>query len=387
MRNRHLHARLRRATATVGVAAAAVMGSALTLAPAALADDTGTTPDPADQTVEVPPPADTPPPPETPADPGSDEPADPPADDRVEETPDPAVGGETAEEPEQPTPEKRSTAAVAAAVEPDFGYNKFRVGVQIEDGRYVPDGVTTLGSQIRITETGPNVPGGEVTATCTTTLVDDVDPTTTYCESLNGDSGTPLDDFVLANFGDSVTITQITVNGGLRIVDGTKIDVPSCDPEESQNCLFNGGDILLTDAPLPPDAADDETCVDPGEPVSIDVLDNDTLRGAPLTDLEVTLDPDQGSASVTGSGDDRKIRFAPSPSFSGSDSFDYRITTDNGSADATVDVTRCPEPEAVLPDTGGGDPWVLGTGLALVVGGGALVAAGSRRRLELSVTD
>ena len=57
------------------------------------------------------------------------------------------------------------------------------------------------------------------------------------------------------------------------------------------------------------------------------------------------------------------------------------------SADATVDVTRCPEPEGVLPDTGGGDPRVLGTGLALIVGGGALVVAGGRRRRELSVVD
>jgi hypothetical protein len=385
MRNRHLHAQLRRVVATIGVAGAAVMGSALTLAPAAHAADTvvdpGTSAEPSDPPAEDPPPVD---PPETPADPGTDDPADPPADEPADESTEP--NAELAAPERKGQDSRASTEAAPAAVTPDYGYNKFRVGVQIEDGRYIPDGVTTLGSQIRITETGPNVPDGEVSRTCTTTLVDPVDPTTTYCEDFNlGD--TPLADFVVPEFGDSVTITQITVNNGLRIVDGTKIDVPECNPEESPDCLFNAGDILLTDAPPPPQTADDETCVDPGEPVSIDVLDNDNLRGAPLTDLEVTLDPDQGSASVTGSGDDRRIRFSPSTSFSGSDSFDYRITTDNGSADATVDVTRCPEPEAVLPDTGGGDPWILGTGLALVVGGGALVAAGGRQRRELRVVD
>jgi hypothetical protein len=347
------------------------------------ADDTGDDPNTSAEP-PAPPVEDPPAPPETPADPGTD-PADPPVDDPVEETPDPAAGGESAEKPEQQTQEKRSTAAAAAAVEPDFGYNKFRVGVQIEDGRYVPDGVTTLGSEITITETGPGVPGGTQTQTCTTSIVDPVTPTTTYCalEDLG-----PVPNTYEATFGDTATITQMTVNDGLRIVDGTKVDVPDCDFEEDgPTCFLNGGDILLTDAPLPPEASDDETCVDPGEPISIDVLANDDTRGAPLTDVDVTLDPEKGSAGVTGSGDDRRIRFSPSDSFSGSDSFDYRISTANGSADATVDVTTCPQPEGVLPDTGGGDPRILGTGLALIVGGGALAIGSGRRRRELSVVD
>jgi hypothetical protein len=382
MRNRHLHVQLRRVAATIGVAAAAAMASALTLAPAAMADDASdVTTEPADPPAaqDPPPPADPPAPPETPADPSTEDPADPPADDPADEESGPAE----VQKLERQTQEKRSTEAVAAAVEPDFGYNKFRVGVQIDDGSWVPPGTTTLGSQITITETGPGVPGGTQTQTCTTSIVDPVDATTTYCDL---DDLGPFPDSYEATFGDSVTITQTTVNDGLMIVDGTKVDVPSCDPEEDGlNCAFNAGDILLTDAGLPPEAADDEVCVDPGEPVRVDVLANDdTVNGAPLSDVEITLDPTKGTASVVGSGDDREVRFAPDTDFSGSDSLEYRITTPNGSADATVDITKCPEPEGVLPDTGGGDPRILGTGLALVVGGGALVITGGRRRREPS---
>lgn len=370
------------------------MGSALTLAPAAHADDPvvdpGTSAEPSDPPAEDPPPVD---PPETPADPGTDDPADPPADDPADESTDPAAEPAAPERKGQDS--RASTEAAPAAVTPDYGYNKFRVGVQIEDGRYVPDGVTTLGSQIRITEAGPNVPDGEVSRTCTTTLVDPVVPTTTYCEDFNlGD--TPLADFVVPEFGDTVTITQITVNDGLQIVDGTKIDVPECNPEESPDCLLNAGDILLTDAPPPPNAVNDEMCMDPDAPISLDVLANDDLYGAPLTAIDITDEPRLGTVTVTGTGDNRKITYTPGDKFDRYDNFDYMLRTANGSAGATVRVLETgwanvcpdePEPEAVLPDTGGSDPWILGTGLALVVGGGSLVAAGGRQRRELRVVD
>jgi hypothetical protein len=384
MQNRHRRAHLRRVVATVGVGGAAVMASTFMLAPAAMADDVvdpGTTTEPTAPPAEDPPrPADTPTPPDSTEDPtGTDEPTDPPA--------------------EAETPAKKakkssaSTEAAAAALAPDFGYNKFRVGVQIDDGSWVAPGTTTLGSEITLVETGPGVPGGTQTQTCTTTVVDPVVPTTTYCAPLGSP---PFEHPYEAEFGDSVTITQTTVNDGLVIVDGTMVNTPECG---GLGCSVTEGDILLTDSGPPPEASDDDPCADPGTPVDVDVLANDDTHGAPLTDLAITADPSKGSATVIGAGDDRTVTYTPDDDFSGTDSFDYRITTANGTATATVVFTACPQPTEplpdtgdtpetrVLPDTGGGDPRVLGYGLALVLGGSALITAGTRRRREPSVID
>lgn len=374
MSTRRRRSTLRQVAMRMGVAGAAVLASAFTLAPAAVADD-ATQPDTTTEPSTTTDPTDTH---ETPSDEAKD-PADTETDSDTPKVTDRTTGSE-----EKAVP-KQLAARAAAEVEPDFGFNKFRVGVQIADGSYVPAGTTTLGSQITITEAGPGVPGGTQTQTCTTTLVSSTDPTTTFCEDFN--TGAPFEDTYIPTYEDTVTITQTTVNDGLVITDGTKVDVPSCDPSaEESSCIYNGGDILLTDAGLPPKAADDSTCVDPGAPVSIDVLANDdTVNGAPLTDLEVTSDPSLGSAAITGSGDDRKVRYTPSGGFDDSDAFAYRLSTPNGTASATVDITACPEPTGVLPDTGGGDPRMLGYGALLVAGGGALIASGRRRREEAPV--
>ncbi len=135
---------------------------------------------------------------------------------------------------ERPAPEALAAAAVAEdeAVVPDFGYNKFRVGVRIADGSTVPDGVTTLGSTITIVETGPGVDDdpndaveGTRTTTCTTTI--DAGAAGTFCDDLNslGFGWDPA--LYLAAFGDVVTVTQTTVNSGLTIIDGVKVVVPT----------------------------------------------------------------------------------------------------------------------------------------------------------------
>lgn len=396
MRNRHLHAQLRRSAATVGVAAAAVMASAFTLAPAALADDVpdpGTTTEPTTPPATDPPPADTPPPPDSTEDPTeTQDPADPPAD--------PAPGAASSQAPAA-TPKKVAPARPSVeAVEPDYGIQKVRIGVQIADGSWVPDGTNTVGTKIRITESGPNIEGGSFTTECTTEASTVEPPSTaSYCvfdepevsrlskaariqaATVEPDPGGPGGQYVVFP-GDSITVEQVTVNDNLLRDTST----PTVGPCEVDSCPDLR--VLFNDPGIPPEAADDDTCVDPGVPVNIDVLANDdTVNGAPLTDLEVTSDPAQGNAAVTGSGDNRRIRFSPNANFDGTSSFDYRITTPNGNASATVEITRCPEPTGVLPDTGGDDPRILGTGLALIVGGGALVLAGGRRRRELRVVD
>src|SRR5690349_8906161 len=286
MRNRHLHAQLRRSAATVGVAAAAVMASAFTLAPAALADDVvddpGTTAEPTDPPAEDPPPVDTPTPPDATGDPtGTDQPTDP------SEAPAPAApAAKTA--PTAATPK-----AEVEAVVPDYGSNKVRIGVRVKDGSYVPDGTTTMGTKITITETGPNDPK---TTTCTTTLGtdDDVaDPTATFClfdydvpERQVAPSATQSFPAYSVAPGDSVTVTQQTVRPNLVISQevfpgGPGVVTPFPGLPDCPEGLQDSERLVFNDPGLPPEAADDDTCVDPGVPVSIDVLANDdTVNGA-----------------------------------------------------------------------------------------------------------
>ena len=262
---------LRRTVTHLAVAGAAVLAAMFTLAPPVAADDdtTGsdTTTEPtSDTTPSEQPTTDAPPADTTPSDPT---PTEQPTNDQTpaESTDasqstgtDPAEPGEAEPAPAEPTSTEGLTASVAtatdpeaaarqaelAAVEPDFGYTKFRVGVQLADGSFVPAGATTLGSEITIVETGPSVPGGTKNTTCTTTaFLDPGNPTASYCQNLNPGGG-PFADYYLAMLDSILTITQTSVNENLEITDGTKTVVPTCD--DFPACLFiNTGDVLLTD--------------------------------------------------------------------------------------------------------------------------------------------
>lgn len=247
MYTRPHHWPLTRAIAWAAVTAAALLASTFALSSPATADETvppDTTTEPGDQASTTQTPTETP-----------TEPAP------TEAAPDESTPIESTPTPTEATPSTKSeqdtakSDRVAAAVEPDFGYNKFRVGVQLEDGAVNPDGLTTLGSEITITETGPTIPGGEAVTTCTTTLEDPVEPTTTYCENL---APPPVpdqfDDFYFSMGGGTSTITveQTGVNDGLVIVDGTKIVVPC------GTCEDDVGDVLLTDAVISGSDDDDD---------------------------------------------------------------------------------------------------------------------------------
>ena len=99
-------------------------------------------------------------------------------------------------------------------------------------------------------------------------------------------------------------------------------------------------------ANTPPVAADDAATVDEDSvDNAIDVLANDTdADGDPLTITAVT-DPANGSATIDDNGtpgdpSDDKVSYTPDPGFSGSDSFDYTISTPLADSDtATVNVT------------------------------------------------
>ena len=267
MYTRPHHWPLTRAIVWAAVTAAALLASSFALSSPAIADDAV----PPDTTAE---PGDgasiTETPTETPTEPAPTE-STPTESTPTESTPTEAAPSKKSEE------DTAKSDGITAAVEPDFGFNKFRVGVQLEDGSVNPDGLTTLGSEITITETGPTIPDGEVVTTCTTTLEDPVEPTTTYCENLAPPPAPDeLDDFYFSMGGGTSTITveQTGVNDGLVIVDGTKIVVPcgTCEDDE--------GDVLLTDAIVSDSDDDDDDGDDDDGDESDDEESDDPEDGA-----------------------------------------------------------------------------------------------------------
>ena len=188
-------------------------------------------------------------------------------------------------DPPKKSQEDAEDDGVTAAVEPDFGYTKFRVGVQLDDPS-AAGGLTTLGSTIRITERFED--GSTEVTECTTTLEDPVEPTTTYCEDL-GPTGVPggFEDYYWSSFegGSTITVRQTAVNDGLVIIDGTKIVEPCGECEE------NVGDVLLTDGLESDDDDDGDDGDDDGDDGDDDGDDGDD-------DEEGTL-PDVGAPDAT----------------------------------------------------------------------------------------
>jgi hypothetical protein len=204
-------------TAWVGVVGAAVLASAFTIAPAGYADELeepGTT----EPTIE--------PTPTTGSTP-TDETPDPEA--STDATVDPEVKGSAAEQAIE-DPDAVAEDDVETQVEPIFGTRKVRVGVQLEDGSFDPSGPTTLGTTIRLSETGPS---GDSTSECTTT--EEGPEGSSFC-----DLG-PLGSGYTVEPGNTLTITQLTVNDGLEIIDGTE-SVGPCEEGQCEDVT-----LLLTD--------------------------------------------------------------------------------------------------------------------------------------------
>lgn len=86
-------------------------------------------------------------------------------------------------------------------------------------------------------------------------------------------------------------------------------------------------------------AEDDEATTSAGTPVTVDVLANDTYGDEPvsLSDLDgpptIETQPQNGTVAVNADG---TITYTPNPGFTGTDTFEYRITT--------------PEPEPSCPE-------------------------------------
>jgi hypothetical protein len=285
---------------------------------------------------------------------------------------------------------------VAEAVAPDYGYQKFRVGVKVTDGSWVPEGTTTVGTKFTIT-VADEEPGGETFTMHCTTQASTVEEsgTASYCATaaeekvksaaVGGvvvdpdDPTAPSSQLFVLPPGWSAKITQQTVKHNLvKTTKTVTIDPCIADPGVV-NCPGsgrNGKQSVLFDNPgLPPIAKDDHRTTGEDQAINIHVLSNDDpVHGAPVKSLDVVSDPGHGKAKVNG----HLIRYTPDAGFVGKDTFDYTYATPNGTATATVTVTIVAA-DALLPDTGGADGRLLGLGLLFVAGGGWLIAEGRRR--------
>ena len=150
--------------------------------------------------------------------------------------------------------------------------------------------------------------------------------TNTLPDWLSVDPGPPNDG--------AVTLEGTPTAGDVGTYD---IRIRVTDGDENVDQRFT---ITVREATPPPTAADDAADAGAGETVTIDVLDNDAGE-----DLRVTAvaDPPGGAATITGGA--RTVRYTPDPGFSGTDSFTYTVTDEDGrTATATIRVTVAPPP-------------------------------------------
>lgn len=233
--------------------------------------------------------------------------------------------------PGKPTPataakKPAAKAAPAAtkrvvAVEPNYGFQKYRVGVQVKSGAYVPAGTTTAGTEVTVTDTTPATPGNPAstnTFTCTTDAsTAQSGSTATFCKvpanimqsqrakltkmanartSLTvtpTPSGAPSDEQFFAAPGHTITLKQKTVNANL-VIDPAIATIQPCEPPFPgfPACGTFGGetfepkstDVIFDDAGLPPKAVNDSAKTDAGKSVTIDVTRRRRLRRTPGTD-------------------------------------------------------------------------------------------------------
>lgn len=267
----------------------------------------------------------------------------------------------------------RPRASTSTSVAPGFGLQKFRVGVQIKSGAWVPAGTTTAGSQVHIVETDSG--GTTVNDTTCTTLAETIDPgsTESYCRfddipssvrratkrHADDFTGDPADYYYPAP-GDTVTLTQSTVEPNLVIDPVTQTK----EPVERSTCadLCETTPVTFNDAGPPPAATDDTATTQTPNAVDIDVLANDDPPDGAPTTLSVIDGPAHGSAQPTnqepGTGrrranaaGDPQIRYTPEAGYVGDDSFVYQLSTPNGTATATVRVGVGAPPPAAHDDT------------------------------------
>ena len=409
---------LRSSLTSIAITGAAALATVLAGAPA-MADDAVVDPTDSTQTPESEEPAAEPEPTEaTPAPEATDGAEESTPDEEtapVDESDDATADDESADAPAQEPREKRLAAAAAdGEVVADFGYKKFRVGVQVADGSFVPEG-GTVGSTFTITISDGE--GGSREIECTT---EDVlgDPDTnpdgfSICPGENGlielppelplglarsveitDSiPIPVYTYMLEP-GETATIVQTSSVPGLEVSADTAVLSPCVTGEESDNCGDDiaTADVRFDDEGTPPDAVDDSATTDEGDAVDIDLLANDDPSIAPITGVTLDSQVQNGTVEIDDAG---VATYTPDADFSGTETFTYALSTQNGSDAATVtveveadavapvadevDPPKIADVSSALPNTGGPDLSLAGYGALLLAGGGWLTLRSRRR--------
>jgi hypothetical protein len=211
----------------------------------------------------------------------------------------------------------------------------------------VPDGTTTVDSEITIVETGPNVNGGTQTTTCRTDA-STVQPGSTASYCIWDNQIPQTDDYYLYASGDSVSVTQTTVNPNLVIDSSTKSFGP-CQPVNEGFC--DPVTALFVDPGLPPKAVDDFKKTKANVGVTVNVLNNDDPGepGAPVAITNFTqpshgkvvgavgqsAHPGNGRAAAAAK---QTLQYEPDHNFTGVDHFRYTIETPNGQSSALVTI-------------------------------------------------
>lgn len=243
------------------------------------------------------------------------------------------------------------TTTTSSAPTPQYGFQKYRIGVQQKDGSYWPPGVTSANAKLHVVETGPSAPIDGTFDCYTQASTATAGSTATYCTVGNtfttaqtarlkqrftarygkaavrkampllttrpGDanSDTQNQNFI-AGPGDTVTVTQETVgDANLQTDDATatlepcvadlELGAPLCDTGSGES----GFSPLITDevfddaGPLPV-AVDDSRSTDQGKSVDVVVTANDETKGTKITGLAVGDDPKHGTATVLAGGSD-----------------------------------------------------------------------------------
>lgn len=123
---------------------------------------------------------------------------------------------------------------------------------------------------------------------------------------------------------------------------------PSVDQDRAQVIVSVHEDVQ-------PDAVDDVVTTLQNQTLNIDVLTNDNLGNGPGFALEIESNPSSGTVTLNA---DDTIRYSPNFGFFGEDSFEYRLTDENGDIDVglvTVGVffVRGAVPIDIMPNDAG----------------------------------
>ena len=215
------------------------------------------------------------------------------------------------------------------------------------------------------------------TVNVTVNAVNDPPRTNNDSATVNEDGTTVVN--VLANdapgpaneSGQTLTVTnvtdppngtaQITADNQVRYTPDPDYNGPdsftytACDNGSPQRCSDATVNVTVTAQNDPPQARDDSANVrEAGDPMQIDVLDNDTSapdEGETLT-ITSNTQPPEGEGTVECS--DTECTFTPDEDFNGTTSFNYTISDGNGgtdTAEVTVDVAPTNDPPVAEDDT------------------------------------